>query len=344
MAFRAFFLSLLVLISISSAAFLGQKKPPALPTIPVEVASVKKMKMPKQVQALGNLAALQEVTISFEVGGRIAKIFFDDGQNVAQGMPIIQLDDQVDAANYNAAVTALQLSQTQYKRGLELSKTGAISQNDLDTLKANVEKDRSNVQSTQAVLNQKEIKAPFAGALTSFKVQVGDFVDKGNPIVDLVNIDQLKVTYAVPENLIPELQTGQQVEIKSSAYPDKNFYGVVNFISPSVDSVSRTVAVSAVVDNNDGMLSPGMFVSVKQNISNDPNALALPEQAVTATIKGYSVYKIVDNKAVLTTVDIGVRKDGFVQIVKGLQEGDKVVTAGQQKLQDGSPVQVVGAV
>ena len=321
------------------ALALFHKKTPPLPQsspISVNVVAVRKTTLSKEVMAIGTLVATRFVTISSEVNGRIAKIFFKDGQAVAKGMPIVKLDDAAAKANYESAVTTLNLSKTKYQRALTLATQGAISQEDLETLKAAVESNQASGKRSLGVLKQKEILAPFSGVLGAFKVQVGDYISSGDPLVSLVNLDEIKVEYALPERFLPMLKTNQQVVVKTSAYPHQSFYGTVTYISPTVDKVTRSIAVQVIIDNKQHLLSPGLFVHVKQLLAQQKGALVIPEEAVIASIKGYQVYRVVKHRAVLTTVTIGARKGGDVQILKGLRVGDIVVTEGQQKLRDGS--------
>lgn len=309
--------------------------------ISVEVAKVIQAPVPKQIEALGSLVANQVATISSEVDGRVEKIYFKDGQQVAEGMPIIQLDDAKDKADYDSAIAALNVAKNHYSRAQLVFNEGAISKQDLEQLKADVESKSADVKTNLVSLNQKKLTAPFLGSLGAFKVHEGDFISKGDELVTIVNIDKLKVTYAIPEVLRPELKLGQQVEIKSHAYPKKTFYGTVTFISPSIDVATRSVQIQAQVNNDDNLLSPGMFVSIIQDISIEKTALIIPSQSLVADLQGYQVYKITNNTAELTRVEIGTQFNGKAQVTKGLKEGDIIVIAGQQKLEDGSKVSVV---
>ncbi len=306
----------------------------------VNVASVTIQSMPKQVASLGSLTALQEVTISSVVDGRVDQINFKDGDEVAKGMPIVQLNNDTAKADLATAQSKLDVTTKKYIRSKGLLNI-AVSQQDLDQLEANVSQARANVQSKQALLNQKTISAPFSGALAAFKVQEGDYVTAGDAIVTLVNATQLKAQYTLSENLLPELKKGQLVKITVSAYPNKTFYGTVNYIAPTINQATRAVAVQASVPNKDALLNPGMFIHVEQQIEIDKKALVVPQQAVTADVKGYYVYKIVSGKAIQTRVKLGSHVGNVVQILSGLQAGDQVVIAGQQKLSDGVSVQVV---
>lgn len=305
----------------------------------VQVAKVSQHAIPNQVTALGTLSAVQTVTLSSESDGRIAKIYFKNGQQVAIGMPIIQLDNAATKAAYDKAVTQLDLDRSKLERSLKLPE-GTISKQDMDALHANVASDAAEVKSAQALLDEKEIDAPFSGTLGKFLVNEGDYIKPGDPLVDLVNSKQLRVDYNLDESLLPQLKQGQLVQLTVSAYPQQIFYGTVSFISPTINQNTRTVAVQALVSNNDNKLSPGMFAHVTQQINVNKNALVVPQQAIMADVKGYYVFKLVGNRVSQTYINVGVRVGDVAEVLANLKVGDVIVTAGQQKLQDGSVVTV----
>lgn len=306
----------------------------------VQVVPVKKASIPNNVDTFGTLSAVSAVSISAEVAGRISKINFKNGDTVGKAMPVLVLDNEQAQATYDSAVTTLNLSRGKLKRSLLLPK-GTISAEDIDQLKAAVQSNEATVQSDLASLNQMTITAPFSGVLGSFQYQVGDYVAAGSTIVSLVNTAQLRADYTVPEAWVPKLKVGQLVHVSVSAYPKKTFYGSVNFISPSTDKSTHTVAVQAMVPNKNGALSPGMFANITQQLSVDKGALVVPNQAISADIKGYYVFVVKAGHAVKTYVTLGTRQAGIAQVLKGLSVGDIVVSAGQQKLQDGSVVKTL---
>ncbi len=340
----------LLLITGSVAAYFGftlnraQAQKPAKTAVKsaifVKVTHVQKEDMPSFVDALGSLSAVQKVSISAEVSGRITGINFKNGQQVGKGMPIVQLDNGKAQADYQSAVTALKLSQTKYDRSKSLVNV-AISKQELAQLQADVQSKQADVKKAQTTLNQKEIVAPFAGVLGAFSVNVGDFINAGDDLVTLVNTQQLRVDYSIPETYVPKLKLGQLVRLTVSAYPNKVFYGTVTFISPTIDASTRSVSVQAVVSNTKGLLSPGMFVRVSQQIDVTKGALTIPADAVMADVKGYYVYKVINGKAVQTYVTVGSRQSEKAQITKGVTSSDVIVLAGQQKLNDGSSVKVI---
>lgn len=310
------------------------------PIIPVRASAVSIESIPQSVDTLGTLSAPEVVTISAQSDGRVSAIHFKNGQQVASGMPIVQMDNTQAQADYDSAMAAWNLAVTKYNRS-KLLINEAISQQDLADLKADMESKHAAVQSAQASLNDKQITAPFSGVLGAFQVSVGDYAKAGSAIVSLVNTEQLRADYKLPENLKSQLQQGQLVEINSDAYPDKVFYGTVNYISPTVNQTTRTLAIEATINNKDGSLAPGMFVHVAQEVGKIDNAVMVPDNAVLADIKGYFVYKLVGDRAVQTYIQEGQHITGAIQVVTGLQKGDQVITEGQQKLEDGSIVKVL---
>lgn len=308
--------------------------------VPVKTAPVSVQTIPQSVGTLGSLVALQVATISAQENGRITAIHFKDGQQVASGMPIVQMDNAQAQADYVTAVAAWQLAVTKYNRS-KLLINEAISLQDLAALKADMDSKNATVHSTQAELNAKQIVAPFSGVLGAFQVAQGDYVSAGTSIVTLVNSQQLKADYKLAQDLKAQLQLGQLVAITSDAYPNQVFYGTVSFISPTVNQDTRSIDVEATINNKDLLLAPGMFVQVSQQIGKITNALVIPDNALQADIKGYFVYKLVNNHAVQTYVQAGQHLTGQVQIVSGLQPTDIVVAQGQQNLDDGSLVQVM---
>lgn len=332
-------------VGVSQAEIsLKKKKVPATPVAEptlVNAAQVSQSSMPTSVSSLGTLEAIQHVTISSPVGGRVDNIYFKNGDTVTKGMPIAQLDNKQAQADYQKAVSTLNVDRKKYNA--QKLAGAAIAAQELAQSKATVEEDEADVQNKQAALNQLEITAPFSGTLGDFKISAGDFVKAGDPIVNLVNSSQLQADYSLPEDLYPKLAKNQMVKVVSSAYPNQVFYGTVNYIAPSVDQTTRTIGVQALLPNDKNKLSPGMFVHISQQISKNQQALVVPLQSLQADIKGYYVYKIVNGHAVQTPVTTGTRTNSMVQITSGLSLGDQIVSAGAQKLNDGDAVRVLAS-
>ena len=258
---------------------------------------------------------------------------------------IAQLDSQQAQAQFNKAQAVYVSEQQKYERYKQLSaqEIGNISRQELDDQRANLETAKADQEEKKADLDQLSIKAPFSGILGEFKYNEGDYITAGTVLVDLVNKSRLLADYNIPQSYLTELKKGQRATIRVKALPNQSFTGTVNFISPTIDDSTRTVTVQALVPNPDDKLLPGMFVKVNQQIGTEKNVLVVPDQAVLADVKGYYVFQVVDNKATQVYIELGTRQGGLAQVKSGIKVGDTIVVLGQQKLQDGSAVNIVTA-
>jgi membrane fusion protein (multidrug efflux system) len=182
------------------------------------------------------------------------------------------------------------------------------------------------------------IRAPFGGVAGLRKVNVGDYVDAGQDLVDLVRLDPLEIDLRAPEVVLGSLAVGQRVEFGVDAFRGETFPAVVVAIAPTVDAGGRSVSLRARLDNPDARLRPGMSARVRIVLATNARALVVPEQAIVPMGEGKNVYVVVDGKAKLVPVTVGVREPGVVEIASGLKDGDQVIVSGLQKVGDGAPV------
>lgn len=337
-------ISVMVLMSpllVSNSFAASKPKATVNAKVTVSVAKVTSMDVSQDLHALGSLDAINSVTLSAEAAGRVSSVFFKNGQEVTKGMPVVQLNNASDKANYQSSLAALNLSRQKYQRSKLIRE--AFSQQALDTLKADVATDQAKVKSSQVALNEKQIIAPFTGLLGKFQVNVGDYVTAGQPVVNLVDLKQLRVNFSVPQEQRVQLKKGALVNIKVDAYPKKTFYGTVTYISPTVSSSSRQIAVQASVPNPKDLLSPGMFVHASLQVRVHKNALVIPQQSTLADITGYYVYVVNGDKVTKQYITTGEHVGNMIEVLKGLKIGQTVVTDGTQKLTDGSLIQVVSS-
>jgi len=332
---------ILVVIIVTLVERSSSKSTINIAPIAVEVATVKQQTIPVNIDALGSLEADQQIDVSPEVDGQIAKVEFTNGENVKVGKTLFQLDDSVAQAQLAGAKARLQLSKENFERNRKLLAHDALSQQALDQAKEQLAEDKANVDEQRLLVEKMRLTAPFAGTVGSRTVSVGQYVSVGQTLVTLVNTNSLKVIYHVPEVYLSQLKLGQTVEITSDALPGEKFSGTVSYISPAIDVTTRTVEVHATVPNDAQQLAPGMFVKVEQELSERPNALVIPSTALVATISGSEVYVAEKGHAIQTPVKVGVRFGDTVEITSGLQNKQQVVVAGQQKLHDGSAIQII---
>lgn len=281
--------SLVIILGIalggSISTSYAKQKQPVLNNAPivVQASPIQFGNVPIYIDALGSLTAEESVTISSEVDGRISHIYFANGQQVGKNMPIVKFNNSVEQANYNIAVSDLNLARSTLRR-LKLLPPGVESKQDLSVKQAAIDSDEAKVQLAQANLNQKTLTAPFDGYLNNFTFQVGDYVTAGTPIVTLDNNNTILVNFSAQQSLSDKLKNGQQIKFTADAFPKKTFYGTVTYISPTVDPATRTIAVQALFANKKNLLSPGMFVHAQQQIGMTKHAMLIPDSAIGADV------------------------------------------------------------
>jgi len=308
--------------------------------VTVEAIRIAAAPMPQTITAVGSLRSDESITVRPEVAGRISAIQFNEGQRVAKGATLIKLDPSINEADVQQARANLKLAQSKFDRAVDLAKSNFISGQAKDEAENNLRVAEAALQLAEAKLAKTEIKAPFSGIIGLRVVSIGDYVKEGADVVNLESIDPLKVDFRVPEIYLKQVQVGQSLQVALDALPGRAYEGKVFAINPLFDAAGRSIVIRAIVHNPDTALRPGMFARVRLITRQERDALVLPEQAVVPQGEDQYVYRVVDGKAVRTGVEVGQRRDGRVEIVKGLAAGDIVVTAGQLKLRDGTPVSV----
>ncbi len=319
------------------------QQPAASPPMPVEVTDVVVAAADSEITAVGTLQSNESVVISAEIAGRIERIAFAEGEDIAQGKALIQLDAAIPRAELDRAEASRTLSEANYRRAEALLKDKAIAQRERDEAYAQWQLDEANVRLAKAQLEKSRIAAPFGGTLGLRKVSVGDYVQPGQPLVNLEDIARLKVEFRIPEKFSAQVQVGQKVKLDSDAYLGQHFEGEVYAIDPQVEENSRSLVVRGRLENRAGALRPGQFVKVRLGVATRAEALFVPEQALISQPKSRFVYKVVDGTAQMVPVQTGMRRKGWIEVTSGLNAGDVVITGGHQKIGPGSPVHALPA-
>ena len=313
------------------------------PAVPVEASKVVAAPLSEQVTAIGTLLSDEAVTISSEIAGRLKEIHFEEGQPVEKGALLFSLDDSVYRAQLDDASAKLKLAAQTNKRTSTLFSNKYATAQSADEAASNLAVNTAAVELARVQLDKTRITAPFAGIVGLRHVSAGEYITAGQALVNLEAIDPVKADFRVPEKFLPAIRVGQTIKIKVDAFPEDSFEGRVYAIDPRLDVAGRSLLVRAMVPNRDQRLRPGLFARVTVLLQLKEDALSVPEQAIVPQGESQFVFKIVDGKAKLTKVKIGTRREGRVEIVEGLTAGDQVVTAGQLKIRDGSPVTIVGS-
>lgn len=326
----------------------NMKPPPEVVTAMTTTRDSWRQSMP----AVGTLAAVQGVTVSAEVGGRVKTIQFESGAEVRAGDPLLQLDTTTEAAQLRSAEAAAGLANANLARSRELGKQRLVSKAEIDTARALAREAAAQVQIAKSTLSLKTIRAPFAGRLGLRQVNIGEVLKSGDPIVSLQTLDPIYANFSLPQQQLGQLAAGMSVQLRSDAVPGKQFEGRINAISPEIDPLTRNARVQAQVANPDGKLNAGMFVQLEVLKDEQLPVLAIAASAILYAPYGNSVFVIEqaqtkdgqDGVPGLSLrqqfVRLGQSRGDFVQVLDGLKEGDQIVTSGAFKLRAGMAVKI----
>jgi len=323
--------------------FANNKPPPSN----VTAVAAKSEVIPNLLTAVGGLVAVHQVNVTSDVSGRITEILFTAGSHVKAGTPLVQLfdaPDQGDLASFKAQAVVGEL---QLDRAKQLALRQFGPQSTVDTAQATYDQAKAGIAKTEALISQKLVRAPFEGDLGVRQVEVGQYLTAGTQIVSLTDLSVLYANMTVTEKQSSQVQVGQVVRIAVDAYPGRTFEGKITTIEPQIATDTRNIRVQATIQNPENILKPGMFATTTIVLPEKPAVVTVPETAVDYTLYGDSVFLIAEKKgddgktsltAVRTFVKTGNRVEGRVEILKGLNPGDRVVAGGQIKLQSGMPV------
>jgi membrane fusion protein, multidrug efflux system len=319
---------------------------PAGFAMPIEAAQVRVGPSQRQIQAVGSLRSNESVILRPELIGRIAQINFTEGQKVKKGQLLVQLDAAVPRAELVQMQASLALAKANYDRAQELRKRDAGTERALDEARWKLRNDEAAVKLSEARLEKYALSAPFDGVVGLRKVSIGDLVKEGADLVNLEQVDPLKVDFRVPEVFLASLKVGQRIAVTVDALPGREFSGEVYAIDPLVDANGRAVVIRARIGNTDDALRPGLFARVALVVEERQEAVFVPEQSLVPINDQLFVFKVVDGPqggkvVAFTKVKLGERRKGEAEVIDGLKPGDVVVSAGLLKVRDGMPVQVL---
>jgi membrane fusion protein, multidrug efflux system len=300
------------------------------------------------IEAVGSLRAVRGADLSLEVSGVVDTISFNSGDDVERGAPLLKLRSEDDAAKLESLQATAELNELNYERDLKQFKIQAVSQATLDTDAANLKNAKAQVAQQQAILDKKFLVAPFAGHLGIRAVDLGQYLGAGTVIVTLQALDPVFLDFFVPQQSVDQIRLGETVAVKVDAYKDRSFSGEITAINPKVDASSRNVQIRATLKNPDHKLLPGMYATIDIATGAPQNYITLPQTAITFSPYGDTVY-IVDSKdngadgrpqliARQSFVTTGATRGDQIAVLKGVSEGDMIVTSGQIKLHNGSTV------
>ncbi|TAJ96875.1 MAG: efflux RND transporter periplasmic adaptor subunit [Reyranella sp.] len=303
-----------------------------------------------KIDAVGTLRAVRGAELSLEVPGVVETITFQSGDEVKEGQVLLTLRKEDEEARLQSLEATAQLAQITYDRDVKQLKAQAISQAIVDNDEANLRNARAQVAVQKAVLDKKTLRAPFDGKLGLRQVDLGQFLAAGTMIATLQSLNPIYVDFLLPQQAVAQIAVGDRVRARIDAFPGHTFEGKITAINPKIETGSRNVQVRATLPNADQKLMPGMFAAVELDTGAAQRLVTLPQTAVSYNPYGSLVY-VVDDKgkgaeakpelvARQVFVTTGATRGDQVAILKGVSEGDTVVTSGQIKLRNGVPVVV----
>jgi membrane fusion protein (multidrug efflux system) len=316
----------------------GGGRPP--PLVKVEPAS--SIRFVERVEAVGTANANEQVTLAANVTERIDRLNFDDGGFVRAGQVVAVMAQGEERAELSEAQARAREAQQQLARIETLRQRGFATKSNLDQQVAAAAQARAQAAQVNATIGDRNVRAPLSGYVSLRNISAGAVVNAGGEIATISDISSIKLDFTVPETLLPLMKAGLPIEARSAAYPDQPFRGRIANVDPVIDPNTRAVTVRARLPNPDRRLKPGMMLTV--NVETAPRtALAVPELAVVGEGDRRFVYLVgPDGVAKRTEVRTGIRQDGRIEILQGLQPGQQVVTEGVVKLADGMKVRLAG--
>jgi len=302
-----------------------------------------------QISSVGSLVAVNGASLSSETAGIVDSIHFDSGADVPAGALLLTLRANNDPAVLAQLQAAASLDAITTARDVKQLQADAISQAQLDTDRANLQAAEAQVQSQEALMAEKQIRAPFAGRLGIRQVDVGQYLPMGTAIVTLEQLNPLYVDFYLPQQTLSALSAGQQVQVTLDAFPGETFPAKLVAIDAVVDPATRNVQVRATLANDALKLRPGMFASVSIGVGTQQSLITLPQTAISYNPYGDTVFIVEHAKdssgkpellAQQVFVTLGDTRGDQVSVLSGVNPGDEVVTAGQLKLRNGAPITV----
>lgn len=346
-----------------------------MPTMTVSTVEAKPEPWHPVIEAIGTVNASQGVDLTVETAGVVKEILFKSNQHVAAGDVLLRLDNVVQRADLEAARTALELDRTNLARARELQSRGVATNVSLDSSEAAARASEAQVARATALLEQRQLSAPFQGTIGLSRVDLGQYVAPGMNVTTLQDLDTMRVDFSLPEQELPNLKIGLPLEVRIEG-ADQSYRGEIAGIDPRVDPDSRMVSLRGTIHGVNGGLTPGQFVRIEVELPTEDGVIALPQTTLVSSLYGDYVYVVLPKPAepqatgtpapaepastapaatppagtepqlVLQQVfvQVGRRSGGLVEMLKGIASGDQVVTAGQNRLSNGMPAKIDNSV
>ncbi len=318
----------------------GQFSPPPAT---IAAATAQRETWRQTLDAVGTIRAARGVALSTEGSGEITAIEVESGDRVEAGQLLLALNTKVEEASRERQIANLELARLLYERDAQLIKQKSIPQTQYDRSRADLDSAIAQLAETEARLETKRLHAPFAGTIGIIHVRVGDYVEPGTAITTLQDLTELEVDFTVPDRYAPQLHQGQLIEVRVNAFPGRTFPATLQALDAQVNASTRNLLLRASLGESEGLL-PGMFARLTIDLGVPREVVTVPETAIAYSLHGNTVYVIENSEGGLTAqprvVETGDSREGRIAVTRGLDAGERVVTAGQNKLFRGAPVAI----
>lgn len=326
------------------------QKQPAL----VVTDIVKNAQINKRRSFSGTLRALNSVSLTSEIDGKVEKIFFEEGREVKKGDVLIQIDDRRARAGVNEASALVKQRKAQYGRMKILTEKNYNSVASTEKALAELKTAEAELEKANLILENTKIRAPFDGSIglrsvagrssghssSEHNISVGTFISLHQEVATIVALDPLEVSFSVPEQEVSGLSVGQEIDVTVEGFSELPLTAKIVAIEPYSDPVSHGIRVKASIDNKDKELKPGMFARTDVTIANDGDSVVIQEKAIIPEGEQKYVFIVIEGQARQQSVIIGARENGMAQVISGLKTGDVYIVDGGGLLVDGYPVRI----
>lgn len=315
------------------------------PATPVETDTVITGPIARAITIPGTVQPIRTVAVNAQVSGALLELGVEEGDRVQRDQVIARLDDRELQAQLRAARASFEVAEAAYRRAEQLIEAGIITQAEYDVERTAYEAARAQADQLETRLGYTVIRAPLGGVVTARLVQSGDILGTQSRIVDVAEVDTLVVRVSVSELDVVEISEGDRVRVQLDAYPDRDIPARVRRVFPAADPATRLVPVEVMLEDGDGVgVRPGFLARVAFELSPRPDALLVPAGAIVSRGGGEGVYVVDEGTStvVLRSITTGLSADGRVEVVDGLERGERVVVAGANLLRDGGQIRDMG--
>lgn len=310
---------------------------------PVFIQEVDTYEFANRIEAIGTLEPKEMVDLTLNAADRVTAIYFEDGERVEEGQTLLVLTQREQRALVEAAEADREEAKSQLERIKRLVDLNAVSRSELDQARRDYDNATAQLRAVQSRQSDRVLAAPFSGVLGFRQVSVGSYISPGTVVATLIDDSEMRLEFSVPSIFLRSLKPSTPIKATTADLPGETFKGELTSIDNAIDPVSRSVRVRATLPNEDRSLKAGMFMNVTL-LAEPRTSLAISEEAIESLGPRFFVYKVVSRNgetiAQRTEVETGTRQNGKVEIVAGLDRGDRVVTEGIIKVRDGGPVDI----